>query len=53
MDLINSGNLGKDSLENLDYKIQRVALDNVKSKPEVIYEQKAAGYILSMKVYDD
>lgn len=53
MDLINSGNLEKDSLENLDYKIQRVALDNVKSKPEVIYEQKAAGYIRTMKVYDD
>ena len=53
MDLINSDNLEKDSLENLDYKIQRVALDNVKSKPEVIYEQKAAGYIPKMKVYDD
>ena len=53
MDLINSGNLEKDSLENLDYRIQRVALDNIKGKPELIYKQKGAGYIPSMKVYED
>ncbi len=53
MDLINSGNLEKDSLENLDYKIQRVALDNIKGKPEVIFEQKGAGYIPRMKVYEN